>query len=275
MQASDFETACRLFAESQQKEPAPGTALNLGECEERRGRLVSARDAFATAAATFKTQDKQKYAASRLEAVDKRIPRLTLRARAVKGLALSVDGESVHADTEVPRDPGEVTIVAKAPGHKTKELRATLREGRSLEVDVGALETETPGTPAARRHETPRAAPETPAQPASSGLRTVGLVVGGAGVAALAVGAVTGIMTFDRASIVDAHCDDAMRCDREGLDAASSGRTLSLVSTIAVSAGAAALALGAVLFFTSPNKAAVVAPSAGRRGAGLTLRVSF
>src|SRR5687768_13662824 len=112
MQSKNFDRACALFAESQRKEPAPGTALNLGDCEEQRGHFVAARDAYAIAAATFRAADKQKYATSRLESVDKKIPRLVLRtSRRVKGLALRVAGNSVFADTDIALDPGEVTIV--------------------------------------------------------------------------------------------------------------------------------------------------------------------
>src|SRR5688572_12073921 len=80
MQAQDYDRACTKFAESFAKEPAPGTSLNLGECEEHRGRLVAAYDAFMTAASGFTNAEKQKYATNRAEALDKKIPRLLVHA---------------------------------------------------------------------------------------------------------------------------------------------------------------------------------------------------
>src|SRR5689334_21766297 len=68
MQDMDYDTACARFAESQRMEPAPGTSLNLFDCEERRNHLIASREAFANAAAAFTTGDKKGYASGRAEA---------------------------------------------------------------------------------------------------------------------------------------------------------------------------------------------------------------
>src|SRR5580704_6931738 len=44
--AGDYGGACPLFKESLRLDPAPGTLLNLAECEERIGRLASAWEHF-------------------------------------------------------------------------------------------------------------------------------------------------------------------------------------------------------------------------------------
>src|SRR4029079_13618987 len=49
-QQKDWDLACKKFKESLDREPAPGTLLNLGDCEERRGRLVAAEGHFISAA---------------------------------------------------------------------------------------------------------------------------------------------------------------------------------------------------------------------------------
>ncbi|MFO0741045.1 MAG: hypothetical protein U0270_34420 [Labilithrix sp.] len=120
-----------------------------------------------------------------------------------------------------------------------------------------------------------------------STLSTVGIVVGAAGVASLATGAVTGLMALGRASTVEDHCDDALACDREGVDAASSGSTLSTISTITVAAGAALAIGGGVLFFvgrrSSPasgspatkERATILVPSASPTFAGVFLGHRF
>ena len=278
MQEKNFDVACAKFAESQKKEPAPGTALNLGECEEQRGHLVAAGEAFTIAAATFSAPDKQKYAASRAEAADRRTPRLTVRTSApLPGLVVHVGAGVIPVDSEVKMDPGEVVIRAEAPGRRPKELTASLREGKNLEVDIGSLEPEGADEPAPAE---PRevTAPKTGL---TQNLRPIGLIVGGAGAASLVVGAVTGVLALDRAGTVEDRCTPDLVCDREGLDAARSGSTLSLVSTITIAAGSAALVGGAALYFFAPRTAKTtggklqMTPTASRDGAGLQIRGSF
>src|SRR5262245_19310646 len=102
MQEKNYERACAKFAESQRKEPAPGTALNLGDCEEQRGHLIAATEAFTLAASTFSSPDKQKYASGRAEAADRRTPRLTVRSStSLAGLVVHVGASVIPTDTEV------------------------------------------------------------------------------------------------------------------------------------------------------------------------------
>src|SRR5262245_1711819 len=42
MQSGDFDAACAKFEESERLDKAPGTVLNLAECEEKRGRVATA-----------------------------------------------------------------------------------------------------------------------------------------------------------------------------------------------------------------------------------------
>ena len=60
--------------------PALGTLLNLADCEEHFGTLVSSREHFALAAAGFRQTDKGRAVAlARVAALDARIVHLTLR----------------------------------------------------------------------------------------------------------------------------------------------------------------------------------------------------
>ncbi len=278
MQNNDYEEACAKFAESQRLEPAPGTALNLGECEERRGHFVAASQAFSVAAAAS-TGDKQKYASSRAASVDKKICHLTIRASAgvPPDLVLSISKgpakEVTSLDTEIKLDPGDVIVHAEAPKHRAKDLTVTLREGKTVELDLGSLEPITP-----------ESAPLTVAlpttKPTKSPLPTIGLIVGGVGAASLIVGGVTGVLALDRASTVKDHCNDDLACDAEGVNAADSGSTLSLVSTITVVAGAAGIAAGGLLYYIgrqsrAPGAAIRVIPKAAPGTAGLTILGRF
>ena len=92
-----------------------------------------------------------------------------------------------------------------------------------------------------------------PAEGAST-TRTVGVVVGGVGVAAVAVGAVFGLMTFSAKSDGDEHCPgDHTLCDDIGLDHHDRARSYATVSTIAFAGGLAAVAVGTVLVLTSAS----------------------
>jgi hypothetical protein len=99
--------------------------------------------------------------------------------------------------------------------------------------------------------------------------RGLGWSVGGLGVAAVVGGAIAGGLALDKKADADAACPDPMRCNDAGVDAASTGRTLALVSTAAIVGGVAALGAGATLLFTAP---ASTPPSAGGAPQGLALR---
>ncbi len=276
MQDKDYETACARFAESQKKEPAPGTSLNLGECEERRNHLIAARDAFVSAAANFVTADKKGYATGRAEALDKRIPRIVVRVSgAPKGTTVRAGERVVEQGVELRIDPGDVAFTVEAPAARTKRTTVALKEGSALtEVELGPLDVDGPVAPNPR----PASVVTPPSPPASeaSPLRTVGWVLVGVGAASLVVGGVTGIMTLDRASTVKDHCDGDLACDPEGTSAARSGETLSLVSTITVIAGVVGLgAGGALLLTTSPTRKAATTFGPGPGELGLMMRRTF
>lgn len=276
MQDKDYETACARFAESQKKEPAPGTSLNLGECEERRNHLIAAREAFVSAAANFLTADKKGYATGRAEALDKRIPRIVVRvAGAPKGTIVRAGERVVEQGAEQRLDPGDVAFSIEAPATRTKRMTVTLKESNALtEVELGPLDIDGPVVPKPRPDAV--TAPKPQAGTEANPLRTVGWVLVGVGAASLVVGGVTGIMTLDRASTVKDHCDGDLACDSEGTDAASSGKTLSLVSTITVIAGVVGLgAGGALLLTTSPAKKTATTFGPGPGELGLMMRRTF
>ena len=283
--AGDWATACAKFAESERLEPAPGTLLNLADCEDHQGKLVSAHEHFGVAASGFPRGDTRRSLALAREAqIDRRIVRLTLR------LAPSAPPDTVvrQGDATLPTtaigapillDPGPVTLVVIAPGHADRPYTLSLHEGDQVEQTLEAGDAVAANTPAVPSGPSAAPAPDVapaPAQPSGGGRRTLGLVLGGVGVAGLATGAVTGLLALDRASTVKAHCPN-LACDPQGLSAASQGQWLASTSTVAFIAGGVLVAAGAyfVFFAGSHSSGVAVAPAIGPESGGAVLRGAF
>ena len=82
----------------------------------------------------------------------------------------------------------------------------------------------------------------------------MGFVVGGIGVAGLAVGAVTGLIAIGKNSDSKQACPNDGACaSRDAVDAADSARQFGTISTIAFIAGGVGAALGTVLVLTAPS----------------------
>jgi hypothetical protein len=112
-------------------------------------------------------------------------------------------------------------------------------------------------TPAAPSHEaTP--GPTAPSQEDPGHTqRLVALGVGGAGIVGLVVGGLFGLSAKSKLDDSNAsnHCDAANTCDATGLGLRSDAKSAALVSTIGFVVGTAAVAGGAVLWFTAPRQA--------------------
>lgn len=259
--AGDFRTACQKFHESHRLDPAPGTMLNIADCEERQGKLATAWTFYRAVVQKIPPSDERNaLARARAEQLEPRLPRLMLELApsAPPGSRVRRDGVELKAaslSTELPVDPGPHVIEVTAPGRAKRLYEVSLREGERVRRVVE------PGAPNAE------AAPETPGaeQASGSGNRTLGWVLGSVGVAGLAVGAVTGMMVLDKKSTVDENCDADKRCNQTGADAAESGRTLGTVSGVSFVVGGLALAAGAYFVLSSdeqgrPTTGLVAAP---------------
>ena len=234
----DFAAACPKFAESLRLDPTPGALFNLADCEERTGKLATAWLHYTQLSQQLPPGD-DRLAVSRehMGALEPRLPRLTVSlAKDAPGSAVaSRDGVSLGAgslDSALPVDPGHHVVVASAPGFADRSFEIDMKEGETRTVVV------TPGAPrVVRRAE-------------ASGTSGFGWVLTGVGIASIGVGAVTGVMVLGRKSTFEAHCVQKV-CDAQGLDAASSGKTLSAVSTVTVVAGAALVGAGMYLVLTA------------------------
>ena len=270
MAAGRYEDASRSFAESQRLDPAAGTLMNLATCEEKLGRLASAWQHWKEATdALGPDDDRAPLARSRVEALERKVPRLAvvLASGRERGARVTRDDIELGAATQgvpLPVDVGAHTVTVRMPGHRTERVTVRVVEGESKQIEVH------PGP------EEPAAAAENPGT--GTWPRTLGWVLAGTGVAGVGTAAVTGIMLLDYKQTVDADCPNKSCATQEGFDAAATARTLTTVNTAAWIAGGVGLGLGAYLLISTAPKdkgTTAFAPSVSRDGFSVWCRGSF
>jgi hypothetical protein len=288
----DFNAGCAKFAASLRLTQRPGPLLNLANCEEHQGRLVSALAHWTDGIALLpKTDERIASARDRVEALGRRIPRLTvtLAPSPPTGTKVTLDGATLSPAAlglPSPLDLGEHTLIASAPGHADGKQTLVLAEGERREITIfpgdalPAVVTPPPPPPVVEK-------PIVPVEPppsSSGGARTAGFVVGGAGVVSLAIGAITGVMTIGKKNAVEEACGGptgpclaANPADVRSLE--KSGITLSTVSTVTFIVGAVGLGAGVTLVLLGGRRraptTATLTPLVSTSGGGLSMQGSF
>jgi serine/threonine-protein kinase len=287
-----WKEACPKLQESWRLDPAGGALLNLAACHEAEGRTATAWLEFNEALSLAKRDgraDRMKAAADRIAALEPTLSRLTVRVApqpGATGLEVRVDDVPLRPaawGVAVPIDPGAHAVTASAL--ERKAWRTELDIGASPEsrvVDVPVLEIDaTPLPPVGSAS----AAPSAPAPPAASpaaprpqapversSQKTVGYVVGGAGIAALAVGGYFGVRAIQKRADSDAQCPGEA-CTLDGYELNREAKSAALVSDIGFGVGLAGLAAGLVLVLTAPSEGGTPQASAeARRMPGFALR---
>lgn len=259
----DWVLACSKFAESNAREPAPGTLLNLGDCEENRGQFTQAIAHFEAAARLCKPGDERaEYARQRSFTLERRAPKLTvkLQASTPAGTVIEKDGVALGAaqiGVPIVIDPGEHTLVVRAPGRTESRgsVRIALGESREIEVTAGmpipqgAVTQTTPTTAAPAVATTAEIPKDTNG---SEPTKTAAYVSFGVGAVGLAIGVVGGLLTMSAKSTADSHCP-AQGCDSEGLSAEDRGKTWSTISTAGFVVAGLGAATGAGLLLFGPK----------------------
>ena len=253
-----LDEACEKFHESDLLDPAPGTELNLADCEEKRGRLASAWVLFRTGEEKLAENDERlPVAHARAQALQPRVPKLmlSLEADAPKNCRVkdgAVDFGSAAFGVPLPVEPGPHELVVSAPGFEPRLFRVLLVPGevRALVVSPGArASAATPAAPEAAR----AATHEEPAP--SNGKRTLGFTLSGLGVAGFGVGTIAGALMLSQKHTVATECQPDKSCTAAGLDAAHSASSLQTVSNIGWVVGGAALGAGVYLLLSSGGSA--------------------
>lgn len=218
MTKGNYDKACPMFAESYKQDPAMGTLLNLALCHEAVGRIASAWGEWRAVeqqarAAVPPREDRIKMAKEHAEKLEPRLSRIKVLVPAdvrVDGLTVTVDGEPKGEPLwgGIPVDPGTRKIVVSAPGKKTltREVKVD-DEGVVVPITIPKLED----APVAAPDKSAGAAPAGPDMEkveeyaANQARRTAGFVIGGIGIATLAIGGAFGVAAI----INDGNAQDA------------------------------------------------------------------
>lgn len=266
MSQNNYAEACPKLRESYRLEPASGTLVNLAVCHEQDGKLAMAYVEYNETLSRAQREgrrERERFARQRVDALTLKLTILRVQVAAPsESPRVTLDGvELVQAawGIAIPLDPGahvlEATVPDRAPFQQSVQARGV---GESQTVRVPPF-----GVSAG-------VAPRSALRRSPSTQRTAALVVGGVGVAGLGLGVIAGIVASSRWNDATDACPERQCADPKNLRLDGPAKTWADVSTLSFVGGGAALATGALLWFTAPTKR--LEPMVGPNTLGLTLR---
>jgi hypothetical protein len=247
-------------------DPASGTAYNLAVCEETVGRTATASRYYQRAAQLAGSEGNLERRASALSEdarVAAEVAHLIVDvppSHRVADLRVSCDGVDVSWQSwgaAVPIDPGDHTIEARASGRVAWTAQVKVERSRSATVAVPLLEpqpneTGKPVADLANDNDTDTGH--------ATSSRLAAFIVGGAGIAAVVVGAGLGIGGLVKNGESEDKCPDpgdGEQCVdksteyQDALDLKDGARALGTAGLTTLVLGGAAVATGVILFATS------------------------
>jgi len=260
--AERYAEACPKFAAVHKIDPGVGSALYLGDCYEKEGKMASAREAFLDGVrlARAKGDDKRrKLAEVRLAAAEALTGslRIELPNDVPSGFSVDLDERTLlekDLNQTIPLDRGPHVVIARAPGYLPEKLAKEVKDGTVTTVKLAPL------------------MPDPDAAWQIKPLQVAGLVIGTTGIAGLVVGGVFGARALSTQSDYETHCSGGADnlCRASGTALYEDARDQSTISTVAFVAGGALLGAGLTLFIAGDE--APVSPEGGDQA--LRVRVS-
>jgi len=266
LKAGQYDLACAKLAESYRLDPATGTLLNLAACHEAQGRLATAWAEFREAlmqANRDRRPDRVEAASARIDALAPRIPKLSLQMAegAAAGIEVEVDRVRVGPaawGTELPLDPGEHVIVARAPGCRSFEVKISLQPGDHHQMRIPRLQPDRGERPAAASAAVGASDPD-----AHRSERVAGYWIGASGLLALAVGSWFGVAAVVDKKNSDAKCNPV--CTDEAVRLNDDAKRNARIADIGIGLGVVGVAAGSYLILTNPEPRRQVSSAAGAR----------
>lgn len=262
MDAKKFAEACDKFAASQELDPGLGTMLYLADCYDQAGRTASAWALFREVedrSRRASQPDRERIAGERATSLEPKLSKLEVRvapARRVPDLELKVAGSIIPQaswNAALPVDPGPTKIEVSAPGKKPVTLQVTIAPGPANQVvDIPAL-ADAPAPPRSAPAAATSFQPTPP--PPSSTQRTLGFVMSGTGIAALAVGGFFGYRAYTQNTDSKTECrsESPNACTKDGVALRDKARTSATIATVATVGGGVLTVAGLGLVLTAPS----------------------
>lgn len=280
---SKYAEACARFERSQKLDPQLGTLLNLAICHEKVGKFGTAWLEYTDArdqAKRDKRTDRLPWIEKQLADLKSRVPFVVVDVPSetrVAGLEVTLDGARLRETAwaiEIPIDPGDHELVAKAPGYAEHRERFSVSgEGERKRVTVAPLVADARPAPSSQ----PPVAPP-PSAPPRDPAHLPALAAGVGGAVLLGTGTFFGLRAITLRSDAETACQRGV-CDGEGRSLNRRANAAAWISDGAFVLGFVGVGLSAYLLLRprpeAPPPAAAFAPYVGPGGGGVSVTGSF
>jgi hypothetical protein len=262
----DVAGACRKFRQSSTLEASAPRLLVLAQCWERAGKTASAWEAYRRAAdlgpaeTTVQAREGEARVAAHLTRLEIRPP----TGADFGDVEVDLDGSRLSPmlyGVALPVDPGAHELTASATGRQRWALELNLPSGpgttsvRIPESSLALRPRTAPPAPALATGDAPSANTAPPGQT----MRTVGLVLGGAGIAGLTLGTVFAFKARADHDDLQAVCAGDV-CAESAASQLDKYRSDALVANTALVIGASSLVGGVVVYLLAPSAKASPKP---------------
>lgn len=258
--------ALDMFRDVYAATKSPNARLMIGHCLVQLGRAAEAYEELAATVleAAKRAETEPKYDRARDSAATE-LARLEIKVgKIVVALAdpaiseVSLNGTPLSSDkigVPIAVDPGELIVTAKRPEGGIGRFKAVVRAGETKTVTVVFRDRSRAAASGAASSalDGPNALPPPPPrEPAASfvgrgGVRTLGFVAAGVGVAGMALFGVAGAMVKDKLSTLESECGGARCTEPRYADVIDSGKALTTATNVGLAVGVAGLLSGGLM----------------------------
>jgi hypothetical protein len=270
-----YAEACELFGKSLAIERKIVTELNLGECNEHLGHLRDAWGMYLAGAGDAAVDGDAKTATFGRERAAALEPQMTIVIVKVaqpklNNLLITISGRATQPIAEIHEraDPGDIEVIATAPGRPQIKLSKRGVAGGEMTFEIPRMDPNVP-------IETPEKL--IPIDGARSTSRVRVAYALGIGGAASAIAAVTLTVIGREHYNTAANSTDCMkvtggiRCNDTGTRAIHDAQHLADIGTVFAIGGAALLGSAAIVYLTAPRDQVFVRPEASSSGVSLVI----